>query len=92
MSQVFISYRQTDDEQRRRVRDFGERLKSCGIGVLLDQFVLGDKPAGPHWPKWCSDRASETEYILIIGTQAWFQCFEQKQKPGTGLGAWLFVW
>ena len=87
MSHVFISYRQTDNEQRQRVRDFAERLKNCAIDVLLDQFVLADKAAGPNWPKWCSDRATETENILIVGTQAWFQCFEQKQKPGTGLGA-----
>ena len=44
MSQVFISYRQTDDVQRQRVRDFAERLQSCDIDVLLDQFVLGGKP------------------------------------------------
>lgn len=87
MSQVFISYRQTDDEQRQRVRDFAGRLKSCDIDVLLDQFVLEHKASGPNWPKWCSDRATETEYILIVGTHAWFQCFEQEQPPGTGLGA-----
>lgn len=87
MSKVFISYRQTDDEQRKRVREFAERLKRCDIDVLLDQFVLQDKASGPNWPKWCSDRASQTEYILIIGTQAWFQCFEQKQPPGIGLGS-----
>ena len=36
MSQVFISYRQTDDEQRRCVRAFGERLRDSGIDVGLD--------------------------------------------------------
>lgn len=40
MSQVFISYRQTGDEQRQRVRDFGERLLYRGIDVVLDQFFL----------------------------------------------------
>ena len=34
-----------------------------------------------------SDRALETEHVLIIGTHLWFQCFEKKQPPGTGLGA-----
>jgi SEFIR domain len=37
MSQVFISYRQTDDEQRQRVRAFGERLRGHGIDVVLDE-------------------------------------------------------
>lgn len=89
MSQVFLSYRQTDDEQRQCVREFGERLRRCGIDVVLDQFFIDANPGGPNdgWPKWSSDRALETEYVLIIGTHAWFQCFEKKQPPGTGLGA-----
>ena len=88
MSQVFISYRQTDDEQKQRVRAFGERLRDCGIDVVLDQFFLDSHPAGPNegWPQWSSDRALGTEFILIVGTEAWFQCFEKK-SPGTGLGA-----
>lgn len=89
MSQVFLSYRQTDDEQRQRVRAFAERLRGCGIDVVLDQFFLDAHPAGPNegWPKWSSDRALHTEYVLIIGTRAWFECFDGTQPPGTGLGA-----
>ena len=45
MSQVFLSYRQTDDEQRQRVRAFGERLRARGIDVVLDQFLLDANPA-----------------------------------------------
>jgi tetratricopeptide (TPR) repeat protein len=89
MSQVFLSYRQTNDAQRLRVREFAERLRRCSIDVVLDQIFLEDNPGGPNegWAKWSSDRALETEYVLIIGTDAWFQCFEKKQKSGTGLGA-----
>ena len=89
MSEVFLSYRQTDDEHEQRVRAFGERLRDCGIDVVLDQFFQKSNAGGPNdgWPKWSSDRALETEYVLIIGTHAWFQCFEKKQRPGTGLGA-----
>ena len=89
MSEVFLSYRQTDEEPKERVRAFGERLRRCGIDVILDQFFLDENPAGPNegWPKWSSDRALDTQYVLIIGTEAWFQCFENTQPPGTGLGA-----
>jgi hypothetical protein len=88
-SAVFISYRQTDDEQRHRVRSFGERLRNCGIDVVLDQFFLDTNPGGPNvgWDKWSSDRVLQTDYVLIVGTQPWFQCFEKTQQPGTGLGA-----
>ncbi|HUT34487.1 MAG TPA: uroporphyrinogen decarboxylase family protein [Planctomycetota bacterium] len=89
MPEVFISYRQLDDEQRLRVRAFAERLVACGIEVILDQFYLDDHPEGPPegWPKWSSDRATETQRVIIIGTEAWFRCFDGKQPPGTGLGA-----
>lgn len=89
MSQVFISYRQTDDEQRERVRDFAQSLRDRGIEVILDQFFLEANPGGPDegWDKWSSDRALYTEYVLIIGTDSWFQCFEKTQPPGTGPGA-----
>ncbi len=89
MSQVFLSYRQTDDKQRHHVHAFGERLRDCGIDVVLDQFFLEDNPGGPDegWDKWSSDRALLTPYVLIIGTHDWFECFEKKQAPGTGLGA-----
>lgn len=89
MTRVFISYRQMDDAQRQRVRAFAEKLRACGIDVVLDQFFLEANPAGPNdgWPKWSSDQAIQTERVLIIGNEAWFQCFENKQPPGTGLGA-----
>jgi len=89
MSEVFLSYRQTDDEQKQRVRAFGERLRDAGITVILDQFILDEHPAGPNegWDKWSSDRALHTEYVLIIGTPDWFACFDKTQSHGTGLGA-----
>ncbi|MBI5817427.1 MAG: AAA family ATPase [Verrucomicrobia bacterium] len=89
MSSVFISYRQTDDAQCQRVRAFAEKLCACGVEVILDQFYLDEHPGGPpeKWPKWSSDRAIKTEHVIIIGTEAWFLCFDGTEKPGTGLGA-----
>lgn len=88
MSEVFLSYRQTDDAQKQRVRAFGERLRDAGITVILDQFFLDDNPEGPHegWDKWSSDRAINTEYVLVIGTPGWFDGFDKKHPPGTALG------
>lgn len=88
MSTVFLSYRQTDEEQRKRVRAFGERLRGCGIDVVLDQFFLDQNPGGPDegFDKWSSDRALTTDNVLIIGTREWFEGFEKTQPAGTGLG------
>lgn len=89
MPEVFISYRQINDAERHRVRTFAEQLRSSGLTVIFDQFYLVDHPGGPNdgWDKWSSDRALQTEFVIIIGTESWFQCFEKKQPPGTGLGA-----
>ncbi|MDA1053157.1 MAG: AAA family ATPase [Planctomycetota bacterium] len=89
MSKAFISYRQIDDDQRQRVRVFAERLRECGVEVILDQLYLDDHPGGPpeKWGKWSSDQAINTEYVIIIGSESWFLCFDGQQEPGTGLGA-----
>jgi SEFIR domain/NACHT domain len=89
MARVFISYRQTDETQRKLVRALGQRLLDAGIEVDLDQFFLDTHPGGPNegWDKWSSDRALHSERVLIVGTPAWFQCFDKSQPPGTGLGA-----
>ncbi|MBL8039621.1 MAG: tetratricopeptide repeat protein [Nitrospira sp.] len=89
MKTVFLSYRQTTETERTRVRSFGERLRACGINVALDQFLLDEKPEGPAhgWDKWSSDCALKTDYVIIIGSESWFQCFEKTQPPGVGLGA-----
>ncbi len=86
---MFLSYRQIDDAQRLRVRAFAEKLRGCGITVILDQFFMDANPGGPPegWPKWSSDQAIHTKRVLIVGSKPWFQCFDGKQKPGTGLGA-----
>lgn len=89
MPKVFISYRQIDDAQRKRVRTFAERLRGSGIAVVFDQFYLDDHPEGPaeKWPKWSSDQARTAERVIIIATKEWFACFDGEQEPGTGLGA-----
>ncbi len=89
MTSVFISYRQIDDAQRERVHSFAEKLRDCDINVILDQFYLCNKPGGPPegWPKWSSDRAIQTERVIIIGNEPWFNCFDGNERPGKGLGA-----
>jgi len=89
VTEVFISYRKIHDSERQRVRNFAERLRECGIRVTLDQFYLDEHPAGPSegWDKWSSDRALKIDYVIIIGSEAWFQCFDKTQDPGSGLGA-----
>src|SRR5882724_4276747 len=89
MPAVFITYRQLDPTHKQRVRRFAERIRSCDIDVVLDQFYLDENPGGPPdgWPKWSSDQAINSEHVIIIASESWFRCFDGKEKPGTGLGA-----
>ena len=43
MPEVFISYRQLDEAQRQRVRAFAERLRNCGIKIILSLASLGER-------------------------------------------------
>ena len=89
MSKVFISYRQLNDALRQRVREFGERIRLCGVEVVLDQFYLDDHPGASDegWTLWSENQAEATEKVLIIATEDWFHCYLKTAPPGKGLGA-----
>ena len=89
MAKVFISYRQLNDAQRLRVRGFAERVRGCGIDVVLDQFYKEANPGASDdgWTIWSEDQAEEAEKVLVIADHEWFQCYLKKADPGKGLGA-----
>jgi hypothetical protein len=86
---VFISYRQIDDAQRLRVREFAARVKAQGIEVILDQFYKEENPGASDdgWTIWSENQAEETERVLVIASPEWFACYMKKSPPGHGLGA-----
>jgi len=89
MRQVFISYRQEGKAHSDTVRALAEKLLAQGLPVGLDQFEVEQHPAGPDegWPKWCEDRASNAEAVLVIASPGWFAAYSQTGPAGTGLGA-----
>ncbi|AUB83350.1 SEFIR domain-containing protein [Candidatus Thiodictyon syntrophicum] len=88
-NQVFISYRQEGPEHAREVRRLGELLRQSGLPVMLDQFLVEDRPGGPDegWPKWCEDCANESDCVLVIGSAGWFAAHDKSAPRGMGLGA-----
>jgi hypothetical protein len=73
------------------VRDFGERLRKQGIDVILDQFANeeqfnhGGPPDG--WERWSYDQVEIADKVLIIGSPEYFRVYEDKERPGIGIGA-----
>ncbi len=71
------------------MRTFAERVRGCGVEVVLDQFFKDAHPGGPDegWPKWSREQAKASPRVLVIGNTPWFRCFEGTEDPGVGLGA-----
>ena len=73
------------------VRDFAERLREQGIEVILDQlaneeqFNHGGPPEG--WERWSYDQVDIADKVLIIGSPEYFKVYENKEHPGSGVGA-----
>jgi TIR domain-containing protein len=91
MNHVFLSYRHESDDHAKAVRNLGEKLKSAGLPVELDQFYIEAYPGGPDegWRKWCEDRAEKSACVLIVCSKGWFDSYRKEGTPGKGLGAAL---
>lgn len=89
MRNVFISYRHESEAHAAAVRALAEKLREAHLPVELDQFYLESYPGGPDetWPKWCRDRATQSECVLVVASSGWFEAYDQKGEPGKGLGA-----
>jgi hypothetical protein len=89
MNKLFISYRSESDAHTQAVRRLGELLRARGIPVILDQFFLQEKPGGPAegWAKWCEDCASHAKAVIVVGSQGWFDVWENTAPPGVAHGS-----
>jgi len=81
MSEVFISYRQTDDAQKNRVREFAERLRAVGINVILDQFFLEENLLVLEVGVGLNQLGISTEVLLIM-VLAWMPSLRDERRPG----------
>ena len=80
MPKVFISYSWEDEEHKKWVIQFAERLMKNGIDVIIDQFdlVLGDRI-----PVFMEHSISEADYVLIICTPT-YKSKANNRKGGVG--------
>jgi len=95
MPKVLISYRQESETHAQQVRALAERLRDrlapLGIEIVLDQFLLEQKPGGPteSWPMWCANQVKESARVVMIVSPGWADCFNGKESPDAGAGvAW----
>lgn len=80
---VFISYSQDSLSFSDKVLDFSNRLRSEGIDAILDQYEEAP-PEG--WPRWMENSIKKADYIIIIGSQGYYQKTNGGGQSGKGLG------
>lgn len=84
--EVFISYSHDSIEHMERVRSLADRLRSEGVDCDIDQY---EETPPEGWPRWMGRKISDSKFVLVICTEAYFNRFEGKEVKGKGLGA---VW
>lgn len=80
---VFISYRQESQTHKNWVMQLADRLSKNEVHCDLDQYETCP-PLG--WPAWCQNKLEMSDYVLVICTAKYKECFDHESKDGEGLG------
>jgi hypothetical protein len=96
VSTVFLTYRHTNSKHPKhhvQVKELGRRLRSEGLGVILDQFAQEEEfnQGGPSvaggWARWSFAQVEKADKVLIIGSAEYYRVYEGNEREGVGLGA-----
>ncbi|RHV36735.1 TIR domain-containing protein [Ruminococcus sp. OM05-10BH] len=77
---VFISYSWDDDEHKKWVKNFSDRLLSDGINAVVDQYDLS---LGDRLPQFMEQSISDADFVLIICTPK-YKSKADKRTGGVG--------
>ncbi|MCH9028068.1 MAG: toll/interleukin-1 receptor domain-containing protein, partial [Bacteroidetes bacterium] len=83
MGKVFISYSHDSEEHANRVLSFSNQLVKNGIDCILDQYV--DAPP-EGWPRWMDQNIKNSDFVLMICTDNYYNRVMGKEEIGKGLG------
>jgi tetratricopeptide (TPR) repeat protein len=80
---VFISYSHDSPEHADRVLALSDELIQDGINCILDQYETSP-PEG--WPKWMDRHIRNSDFVIMICTEAYYRRVMGEEEPGKGLG------
>ncbi len=83
---AFISYSHDSPEHRARVLALALELRAGGVDCELDQFHE-DEPPPEGWPAWMRRQIHESDYVILVCTQAYYRRATGGEADGVGLGA-----
>jgi len=80
---VFISYSWDSKEHLDRVLHLADTLRDDGIDCMIDQYVLSPD----NWDRWMVDRIDESDFVLIVCSERYYDRYRGKEENNKGLGA-----
>ena len=80
---VFISYSQDSPEHADRVQAFANQLTRNGINCILDQDETSPLEG---WPRWMDRHIRNSDFVIVICTETYYQRVMGEEEPGKGLG------
>jgi WD40 repeat protein len=80
---VLISYSHDSSGHEKRVLELANRLRGDGIDCTIDQYVV--VPA-EGWPRWMDKQIRDSDFVLLVCTETYYQRVMGDEQPGKGLG------
>jgi hypothetical protein len=80
---ILISYSHDSSGHEKRVLDLANRLRADGIDCTIDQYVV--VPA-EGWPRWMDKQIRNSDFVLMVCTETYYQRVMGDEQPGKGLG------
>jgi hypothetical protein len=80
---VLISYSHDSPEHRDRVLVLSKRLREEGVDCTIEQY-LQVPPEG--WPRWMEKQIRESDFVLMVCTEAYYRRVLGEEDPGRGRG------
>ena len=81
---VFISYSHDSPEHKERVLGLCIRLRSQHVACEIDRYELSP-PEG--WPLWMQRSIHAADFVLVVCSETYRDCFERSAPEGSGQGA-----
>jgi len=80
---VLISYSHDSPQHAQHVLELANRLRADGIDCTIDQYFVA--PA-EGWPRWMDKQIRDSDFVVMVCTEAYYQRVIGEEKPGKGLG------
>jgi SEFIR domain len=79
---VFISYSWDSEDHQKKVLSLAQALRDDGIDCAIDQFVQSPD----NWDRWMLDQIDESDFVLIVCSERYYQRYRGKEEIDKGLG------